>query len=273
MYTCAMTIYIESFLLQNVLINFCLLRLVFVSLKSKTNLFRLICASIIGAGFSVISAIFLSNQIILNILKFCCAIVVLLIAFKQTKKQFIISLILLFLYTYALGGAMMNLTSTNYYTSFGVVSTSKFSFELITIIAIAITYLYELIAKHISIKLKTNNLIYPITLYAKNKKINLQAYLDTGNLLNYNGAPVIIIDIQSYLKLFDKNLIDYYLSKDDEIIANTVNGSDNLKLFKIDKIEIRVNKERKTFLNHYIAVSPNKFKNSNYQALLSPLNL
>ncbi len=268
-----MTIYIESFLLQNVLINFCLLRLIVITLKSKTNFFRLISASIVGAGFSVVSAIFLSNQIILNILKFVCAIILLLIALKQSKRQFIFSIILLFLYTYALGGAIMNLTSANYYTSFGVISTSKFSLELITIVAIVVTYIYELIAKHIKIKLKTNNLIYPITLYSKKKKINLQAYLDTGNFLNINGEPVIIIDLKSYLKLSDKNLIDFYLSKNDEIVANTVNGSNNLKLFKIDKVEIKIDNERKIYLNQYIAVSPNKFKDSNYQALLSPLNL
>lgn len=268
-----MTIYIESFLLHNVLINFCLLRLVVITLKSKTNFFRLISASIVGAGFSVISAIFLSNQIILNFLKFACAIITLVIALKQSKKQFIFSIILLFLYTYALGGAIMNLTSTNYYTSFGIISASKFSLELITTLAIVVTYIYEFIAKYIKFKLKTNNLIYPITLYSKEKKIDLQAYLDTGNFLNINGEPVIIVDLKSYLKLSNKNLIDFYLSKNDEIVANTVNGSNNLKLFKIDKIEIKINKERKTYFNQYIAVSPNKFKDLNYQALLSPLNL
>ena len=91
--------------------------------------------------------------------------------------------------------------------------------------------------------------------------------------MNINGEPVIIIDLKSYLKLSDKNLIDFYLSKNDEIVANTVNGSNNLKLFKIDKVEIKIDNERKIYLNQYIAVSPNKFKDSNYQALLSPLNL
>lgn len=268
-----MIIYIESFLIQNVLINFCLLRLVVITLKSKTSFIRQLSASILGAGFSVISAIFLSDQLILNLIKFSCAILMLLVAFKQSKKQFVFSLLLLFLYTYALGGAIINLTSTNYYTSFGVVSSSKFSLELITIIAIVITYIYESIAKTIRIKLKTNNLIYPLSLYFKNNKVNINAYLDTGNFLNYNGEPVIIIDIDTYLKLSKKNLIDYYLSKEGEITAKTVNGNNNLKLFKIDKIEIKINKEKKTYLNHYIAVSSNKFKDSNYQALLSPLNL
>lgn len=268
-----MTIYIESFLIQNILINFCLVRLVYITLKSKSSFFRQLCASILGAGFSIISAIYLSNQIILNIIKFSCAIIMLIVAFKLSKKQFIFSFILLFLYTYALGGGIMNLTSTTYYTSFGVISSSKLSLELITIIAIIITYVYELVARQIKLKLKTNNLIYPITLSFNQKEITINAYLDTGNFLNINGEPIIIVDIETYLKLANKNLIDYYLSKGEEISTGTVNGKNNLKLFKIDKIEIKLKKEKKTYINHYIAVSSNKFTDSNYHALLSPLNL
>ncbi len=268
-----MTIYIENFIIQNVLINLCLLRLVKITIKSNSTIFRLCTSSILGAGFSVLSVIYLSNNLILNIIKFSCAILMLLIAFKQTKKQFIFSFILLFLYTYALGGAIINLTGTNYYTSFGIICSSNISLELITIIAIIITYLYELIAKQIKFRLQTNNLIYPISLYFKNKKLNINGYLDTGNFLNYNGEPVIIVNIDTYLKLANKNLIDFYLSKDNEISTNTVNGNKNLKLFKIDKIEIKFKKEKKIYLNHYIAVSSNKFNATNYQALLSPLDL
>ena len=268
-----MTIYIETFLLQNILIDFCLLRLVLITSKSQSSFFRLLLASIISAGFSVITAMFIINNFMINLIKIVCAVAMIKIAFKQTKKQFIYNFILLFLFTYALGGAITSLTSSSYQTSFGMIMTSKVSLELISIIAIIITYIYELVVKNIKFKIKSNNLIYTIILKDHKTKLKLNAYLDTGNLLSYQGQPVLILDINAYLKLTRSNLINFYLSKTETISLGTVAGNDQLKLTKIDEVTIKINHEEKKFKNQYIAVSTNNFKQTNYQALLSPLFL
>lgn len=269
-----MTIYIESFLIQNILINLSLLRLITVSMKPKTHIVRLFVASIIGSAFSVISSVFLSNSIAINIIKLLCAITMLLIAFKQTKKQFIISFLLLFLFTYTFGGLIMNFARIRYTTNFGIIMSSKISLELICIIFIVGTYIYENIIKHLKFKIKTNNLIYKITLYCNKKKLHLNAYLDTGNFLNLDGKPILIVDIDTYLKLTNKSLIDFYLEKGEFISTGTVTGSSNLKLIKIDKLELKYGKENKIYTEQYIAVNnSNIFKNTNYQALLTPLFL
>lgn len=150
---------------------------------------------------------------------------------------------------------------------------SKVSLELISIIAIIITYVYELVVKNIKFKIKSNNLIYTIILKDHKTKLKLNAYLDTGNLLSYQGQPVLILDINAYLKLTRSNLINFYLSKMETIALGTVAGNDQLKLTKIDEVTIKINHEEKKFKNQYIAVSTNNFKQTNYQALLSPLFL
>ena len=268
-----MTIYIESFLLQNILIDFCLLRLVFITTKAKSSFFKILLASIVAAGFSVMSAMFITNNFLMNVIKIVCAIAMTKIALKQTKRQFTYSLILLFLFTYALGGAITSLTSSSYQTSFGMVMSSKVSLELITLISIIITYIYELVVKQIKFKIKSNNLIYTVILKENKSKLKLNAYLDTGNLLSYQGQPVLILDINAYLKLTKSNLINFYLSKMETVSLGTVTGNDQMKLAKIDEITIKINHEEKKFKNQYIAVSTNNFKQTNYQALLSPLFL
>jgi len=269
-----MIIYIEYFLLQNIVINLCLLRLVSTTTKTRTNFFKLLCASIVGAGFSVGAVTILDNTFIINIIKLIASLAMIYIAYKQNKKQFISNIILLFLYTYAFGGAITSLNSSVYYTDFGLVMTSKFNIKWICIIILICTYVFELIARNIRYKIKSSNLIYPITITQDKNTITIDAYMDTGNLLNLNGQPIIILDINTYLKLTNTNLINFYLKKSEEIYTGTVTGKNNLKIFKIDKIKIKNGKNFIEYKNQLIAVNTTDcFKNTNYKALLSPLLL
>ena len=269
-----MEIYIETFLIQNILINFCLIKLVYITTKSKSSFFKILLSSTIGSISSVISVIFLDNNIFLNITKFITAISMIAVAFKQNKKQFITNIILLFIYTYAFGGLITSLSSQTYYTSFGAIMTSKFSIELICVLVIVATYIFELVLRNLKLKIKTNNLLYNLTLTQGKNSIKVNAYLDTGNFLNHNGQPVLILDLDAYLKLTKINIISFYTTKTEEIKTGTVNGHNNLKIFRIDKMEIKNGKSKTELKNQIIAINTtNCFKNTNYQALLSPLFL
>lgn len=269
-----MEIYIEIFLIQNILINFCLLKLVQVTTKSKTSWHKLILASIVGSVPSVIVVLILNNTSLLNITKFLTAFAMLFVAFKQTKKQFFFNTILLFLYTYALGGVVTSLSSSVYYTSFGAVMTSKFSLEAICLIIVVFTYLFELVTRHLKLKVKTNGLIYNLTLTHKNKTINTYAYLDTGNFLNLDGKPILVLDLDIFLKLTNTNLISFFTSNHSSLTTQTVNGKNDLQICNIEQIEISQGKNKIKFNNQSVAINTNNcFKNTNYKALISPLFL
>ncbi len=267
-----MTIYIEEFILQNIIINYCLLRLVYLTVKPNSSFFRLLISSLIGAASSVISAIFITNIFAMNILKFITAFIMVITAFKQRKRQLIYSYILLFLYTFALAGGINMFSSTNIQTSFGIISFSKINFNIIVLFIILLTYIFELISKSFNFRIKTNNYIYKATLIHKGKKININAYMDTGNLLSLDGKPIIILDLNTYLTLTNRSIIDFYLSKENTIITTTINGQNNLKLFTIDEIKIKVKHKFITYKNQLIAINANNsFNNTNFQALLSPM--
>lgn len=266
-----MTIYVESFLIQNLIINFCLLRLVEITTKSKSSFFKITLASLFGASFSVLSAIFLKNIIFMNILKLVCACLMILTAFKTKWKGFLFNLILLFVYTYALGGAVISISSATYLTSFGVIMSSNIDLGMITLAIIILTYIFQLVSTHIKSKINLTKLIYTLTLHLKNKKLKINAFLDTGNRLTYMGQPVIIIDLDSYLHLSKQNIIEFYTSKTAEISLGTVAGVNKMKVIKIDRIDINLGKKKKILTDQYIAVNTNKsFKGANYDALLAP---
>lgn len=268
-----MEIYIETFLLQNILINFCLLKLVELVTKYKTSLFKLIISSIIGSTFSILSYAFIYNNLILNLAKFACACAMLMCAFKINFKQFAVCFIMLFVFTYALGGAIINLSSASYLTNFGIITKSKFNLTHICLFVIILTYTIQFIAKGIKNHCKLNNYIYCIQLELNSKKVKINAYLDSGNLLQYQNKPVAIIDLTAYLKLTKTDILNFYLNKNLSINTSTVAGNQNLKLAKVDKITIFA-KKKIVIENQYVAINTNRsFKNTNYQALLSPLML
>ena len=196
------------------------------------------------------------------------------LAFKQSLKQLIFNFILLFIYTYAFGGIIISLSSTTYQTSFGVITSSKFSLEMICLTILILTYIFELVIKHLKLKIKTNNLIFNITLTQDNKSIKINGYLDTGNFLNINGQPVLVIDINTYLKLTNSNLITFLTSNLIETSTQTINGKKNIKISTIDKVEIKNKNKKIIYKNQLVAINTtNCFKNTNYQALISPLFL
>lgn len=269
-----MKIYIEIFILQNILINMCLLKLVYLTTKSKTSFFKLVLASIIGTIPSIICQLIISNIWLLNFVKIFTALIMISLAFKQSKKQFMFNFILMFMYTYTFGGLIISFNSHTYFTEFGVVTTSKHSLELICLFFLIFTYIFEKIAKQIKLKIQTGNLVFPTKLTLNNYSIKINSYLDTGNFLNEEGKPVLLLDLTTYLKLTRTNIIEFLSNKTSTITTQTVSGNNTLKLFKIQKIEIKVNKKILTFNDCYIAINTNNcFKHTNYQALISPLFL
>lgn len=267
-----MEIYIEEFLIQNILINLCLLRLVELTTKTRTSLIKLLLASTLGSAFSVLIVGYINNHLIMNLTKFLCATVMTISAFKQSFKQFVFNFILLFLYTFAMNGAITSLSSCTYYTSFGYITATKLNLEAISSIIIISTYFFELIAKQLKYRLKTNNYIYKISITQNNHTLNLNAYLDSGNLMKFCDKPVIVLDINSYLQLTKTNLLDFCLAKSENINTTTVTGSNSLKIFTVDKVTFKKNKKNYCLTNQYVAVTTNNsFKNTNYKALLSPL--
>lgn len=268
-----MTIYIESFLIQNTLINLCLLKLINTTTKTSTTFFKLLFASIVGATSSIVVIFFFNNTLIVNALKLFTAILMITLAFKQGKKQFLTNLILLFLFTYCFGGLITNFSTQTYQTSFGIITTSKINLEFICISIFVLTYIFELVLKHIKTNLKINKLIYTTTLTLGNNTIKINSYLDTGNMLNIAGSPVLILNLDDFLKLSNMNIINFHLSKTQEISTSTVNGNKKLKVFNVDKIELSNGKHSSCFINTPVAISHTNFQNTNYQALISPLFL
>lgn len=265
-----MNIYIEDFIFQNLIINFCLLRLIKLTTKTITTTTKLIVASLLSALLSLFSTLYISNLTLCNIIKITSMLMMLIIGFKQTKKQMFLNVILLFILNYSFYGVINSFSSFFYYTNFGIISVSNINLSHLPIAFLILSYIYEFYCKQAKIKHKQNNYIYKICLKHNKKTITTQAFLDTGNMLNYLGEPVIILDLNTYLNLTNINLINFYLTPAKEINLSTLAGNEKLKLFQIDELTVIVNNKRKIIKNQYVAINNNNiFTHTNYHALLS----
>lgn len=267
-----MEIYIEDFILQNSLINMCLLRLTQLTTKNQTSLFKITFASIVGTGFSVLCAGFVSNAVIINLLKIICAFVMLKICFKINFKQVLGSLLILFAYTLALCGLVNLLCGGGNLSTGGIMFANNIHLWQVLAICLVGSYLLGFVASQIKLKLNLSNLIYSIKLKQNGNCLTLHAFLDTGNMLNLNGQPVLVLDLDSFLRLTKQTYIDYLLkqSNQNSLDLQTVSGCNKLNLFQIDELQIKINHKTKTFNLAMVAVSNQKFSSGNYQALLSP---
>lgn len=257
-----MQIYIEDFLIENILINCSILSLIKVTTKSKSSIFKMILSSIVGATISVFYTFFIQNTIILNIFKIISAILIILIGFKNTKKQFTYNFILLFLYTYALGGIITSLNNNITIGTNSIIINPKISLFGVCLSVIVLTNIFKLIARSFKSKMVKSNYIYPITITCNKKSISINAYLDTGNLVKYNNFPVIIIDAFTFSKIATKNL------KFETLEVSTATSKKQMTLFQVDNVTIKTNKCIK-LEKQFLAVSPIRL-GDNYNALLSP---
>ena len=253
-----MTIYIESFLIQNALINYCLLNLIKVSLKPQAHHARMIVSAIIGAIVSALG-LCINNPAIGFAFKLLSPLILIFIAFKIKKKQIAYGVLLFYLYGFCFLGA-----------SVFVIKKFKISIEMIAIFAIIISYVFEKVVSKLGFKIKNGNFIYQIGLSLNKKQVYINAFLDSGNLLTYNGQPVVIVDLKTYLKLTGMDILSFYLSKGESINLHSMAGQKKLRVFMIDKISIKINGKVKWLDNQYIAVNDIAFKSTNYQALITP---
>ncbi len=264
-----MDLYIEEFLIESSVIYFCLLRLIKISTKTNTTNFKLILASLIGAGINSIALMNANNLLVYNLIKVIIGITIIKIAFKTNFKQFFVDLILLMLFSYSFTGLIYSISTNKQFMSNNLIILNNLNPTMIAIILITLTYIYELVLKSIKFNFQKNSLIYELELFKDNKSIKINAYLDTGNLLSIDGKGIIVLDLDTFCKLTNKTKIDIILDKN-LITTQTVTSNNTMSVFEIDKITL----EGKEITSNYIAVDTNSvFKDKNYKALLSPLNL
>lgn len=246
-----MKIYLDLIFLLNFSFDFILLLTVSIILKRNVKIKRLLLGGLTG-GLSTFLLFLKLNNLTLFLFKFIISIIMILISFKYKNLKYTIkNLEYLYLVSILLGGFLYLLNVQFSYKNEGLIFYHNgLSINFIVLILISPIILVMYIKK--TKELKNNySICYKLNIYYKDKKINLNAYLDTGNVLKdpYFNMPIIVIN---------KNLINEEDISDFILVPiNTITSHINLKCIKVDKVEIDGKKLNKKVL---IGLSPKKIK-------------
>ena len=195
-----MTIYIDIVLIENLIMNYIILFTTAVVLKIKVNHIRLILASLLGAGYSIIAYMGIIKVYSSIILKIILSVLIIYIAFNpQNIKKMCKDLLLFYLVSFVFGGAafaliyiikpqnilMKNGLFLGTYTLKTVMLGAVVAFCIIIVA-------FEIIKNKISKK----DMFCEIEILINQKKIKTKAMIDTGNMLKepITNVPVIVVE-------------------------------------------------------------------------------
>ena len=195
-----MTIYIDIVLIENLIMNYIILFTTAVVLKIKVNHIRLILASLLGAGYSIIAYMGIIKVYSSIILKIILSVLIIYIAFNpQNIKKMSKDLLLFYLVSFVFGGAAFALIyiikPQNILMKNGLFLGT---YTLKTVMLGAVVAFCIIIGAFAIIKNKISkkDMFCEIEILINQKKIKTKAMIDTGNMLKepITNVPVIVVE-------------------------------------------------------------------------------
>lgn len=254
-----MEVYIEYVLMDNLIINYLILLLTKKTINLSVKKINTLLSNVIATTFAVIMPLINLSGVLLFLYKILVGIIVVLI-FQKPKnlKMFILTFLIFISYTFMLGGfvyaitLMLNLKTTN--NGIFIAGCEIPMSLLVLVFAIYVWVMFKTIQ---SVKKQNtiNKFVYEVVLNVKGEKFFLKAFLDTGNSLYVNNAPIVVISANTFLKMFKdinyqklmlKKITDNDISGAEYINVSSVNASNKMLIFPIDNLEI-LNYKSKSF--------------------------
>ena len=289
-----MTVYLDVVFFENFIMNYIILFATAVINKVEIKIIRISISSVLGSVYAIMHYTYIFQNYIGTIMKIMLSIVMVYIAFKpENIKKMLKQLLIFYLTSFTFGGVAFALLyfikPSSLLMKNGIyIGTYPIKIALLggCIGFIIITIAFKIIKG----KLMPKDMLYEIEIEIKNKKEELIAMLDTGNLLKepITNTPVIIVEkkklknvipiqiltnVDSIIKgNIDENMqIEDYINRFRIIPFNSLGKQNGLLLgIKVDKIRIRHNEENESIrFNVIIGIYDGILsKNNNYNALI-----
>lgn len=282
-----MEIYIEYVIIDNLVINSLILLCVKKTLKLKSAWWRILLSSLLGTVVAIVLPMFTIHSILLMIIKLLIGVFMTLILSKFYRlKDFIFAFLLFIAFTFLLVGACL-ITLLAFGTSVDLLSQGAYDIAvplgIILLMVCFYVYLIVLLGKYLSRKRDLMPYLRTIKLYIKDKELEFQAFVDSGNKLydSKSGLPIIILSIKGMEKFYSKEEVeDLVLNKGKNssfkgvhyASYNTISGdAKKMVVFEAEKMVIKSNNKEYTTNRFMVGVSYKTFNDAvKYDVLLHP---
>lgn len=209
-----MTVYIDIVFLENLCINCIILLATGLINKTKINILRILLSSLLGSVYAVLSYTSLLNIFSNIVMKITLSICMVYIAYNpRSIKQLFKQLIIFYLTSFTFGGVAFALLyfvkPQNILIRNGVlIGTYPIKIALLGVIIgfVIITIAF----KNFKGKFSKKDMFCNLQLNFKERKININAMIDTGNLLKepITGKSVVVVEKEELYELLPKSILD-----------------------------------------------------------------
>lgn len=269
-----MQVYIEYVIIDNLIIDYLLLKVSLKCSRVRTSFLRLSLSSVIGTAVAVIMPLFDMKFIFTVIIKILLGALMVVTSGKFDGYIQAVKTYLFFLLFTALGGgviiALFNFADIDYERYF---SLNYNSFMPIGISIFIVFILTKITSKLVTDLLKSRDIapfVRRCEIICNNKKYKINGYIDSGNRLfdGASGLPIIVLSKRAGDELSKLNILKNYVKS---LSISTVTGKSDIKIFVIDKLVIYNGVTKNIYSNVLIGKGNVNFeKEGGYDLLLSP---
>jgi len=215
-------IYVDEMFLENFIMNYLIIYMTSYFAKTKTRWYRIAFGAGIGAIYVILSYI-LNITVYQSIMcKFILSIFIILISFNvKSIKEFSKEIIAFYLITFVIGGASFGLSyllniQGNVYN--GVLYIEEFPLQVIVISVFIVFVLLKIISIFLKNRIRFDSIIFPLEICINDKKIIIDAFLDTGNNVKepFTNKNVVFTELEAIKTLVPYNVYEV-LKNCDEI--------------------------------------------------------
>lgn len=267
-----MPVYVEYVFIDNIIINYLLIKSAIRCAQVKTKFIYLFLSSLLGTIIAIVLPLLsLGNGYNLSV-KILLAFLMPLIAGKHlTLKRYFLSFLFFVLFTFLCGGfiiAVFNLANIDYSVYYSI----NYDSPLPVGITILLVYIVTLALKKLTFLILKERNVSPFlrrcVLTINKVKYQVHGFIDSGNCLydSKSGLPVIVASVDLFDKI-QKNGIKKSVSTLEFL---TVSGKSTMQLYVIDKLVIYNLNTVNIFNNVLLGVAGFGFNSKNYELLLHP---
>ncbi len=257
-----MVVYVEYVLIDNIIIDYMLLKAIFLILGRQIKKIRLIVSASFGGVFALILPMIENFPFVEIPYKLATGLFMVIIADKRfTFRSFYLSALTFFGLTFLTGGAI-----TGIYNLLGLDYNSELSIATVFIPAYLMIKLAIKLIKYFYRKKTDMNFTYKVSLSVGKTTLTAQGFLDTGNTLYEGVNPVILCGKSFAKKLIGDDMIRVNPRK---INLTTASGSSQNFAFTADEFLIYNGTQLNIYNNVTVCVaSDNLF--DGYEIILHP---
>lgn len=269
-----MEVYIEYVIIDNLIIDYLLLKVSLKLSRTKTSVFRLLSASALGTVVAVIMPLLKLDFAFLAIIKVTLAVLMIVISGKFNDFNQALKTFCFFIAFTALGGgaiiAAFNFAKIDYEAYFTVNYQSFMPVGISVLIIYALTKITHKLTNDLLKSRDIRPFVRKCEIICGKKKYKINGYIDSGNrLFDYrSGLPVIILSKRAGDVLISKNMLKKY---GESFNFSTVSGHGEMQLYVVDKLAVYGSVTKKIYNNVLIGRGFSNFENDgDYDLLLSP---